>query len=239
MVPGGSLASRMTPPPPVKDALRWLGELAAAFDHAHEEGVIHSDVEPPNALFDRKGRLLLSDFGIAKSLEESTVLTQTGAAVGTPAFMAPEQTLAQPDRYPIGPAADQYALGVLAYRMLTGEFPLVGPTFAPLRKPIEEPPPLPSTYRPELSVEVDAVFARVLAKHAADRFESCEAFVTSLGNVLAADAGPPRPAAPACLGPFSAARAPGALQLASGGAAAPSLTSSPPRSTERSCCSPR
>jgi formylglycine-generating enzyme required for sulfatase activity len=192
VVPGGTLAGRMTPPPPIGDALRWLRELAAALDHAHSEGVIHRDVKPQNALFDRKGRLVLADFGIGRSLEESTVLTHAGAAVGTPAYMSPEQALGEPDRYPVGPASDQYSLGVVAYRMLTGRGPFDGPTFTLLRKTIEEPPPPPSTFRSSLSQEVDAVFGCVLAKRPTERFESCEAFVASLSNVLAADAAPPR-----------------------------------------------
>lgn len=182
LLAGGRLADRMSELVPDERALKWLEALASALDHAHARQVVHRDVKPANVLFDRKGKLYLSDFGIAKSLEESTILTQDGAVVGTPAYMSPEQAMG----IEVGPGADQYSLGILAYRLVSGQLPYDRKTPTPvlLHKAIYEDPPPPSKFRTQLGPRVDAVFERALAKKPERRFRSCQDFVGSLSIAM-------------------------------------------------------
>jgi serine/threonine protein kinase len=178
---GGSLSDRLSVPVDDATALAWLKTLASALDYAHAKGVVHRDVKPLNVLFDEGGSPHLSDFGLAKGLDEATQLTQTGMILGTPLYMSPEQAMGTP----AGPAADQYSLGVVAYRLLAGRLPFEKePTPVLLRRTAFEEMPPPSTIRPGLSPGVDAVFSRVLAKSAEGRFPSCSAFVDALARAL-------------------------------------------------------
>ncbi len=178
---GGTLASRLSQGVPDVTALGWLAALASALDLAHSRGVIHRDVKPQNVLFDDGGVPLLLDFGLAKSFDDATELTQTGAVLGTPVYMSPEQAMG--DR--AGAPTDQYALGVLAYRFLTGHLPIEkAPTPVILQKTVYETLPPPSLYRPSLPGEVDAVFAKVFAKKPDERFPSCRDFVAALSAAM-------------------------------------------------------
>ena len=179
---GGSLSDRLSGPVDDATALSWLRTLASALDYAHGKGVVHRDVKPLNVLFDDAGAPHLSDFGLAKGLDEATHLTQTGMILGTPLYMSPEQAMGSP----AGPPADQYSLGVVAYRLLAGRLPFEKePTPVLLRKTVFEEMPPPSSIRPGLPRPVDAVFARVLAKTPGERFPSCAAFVDALAKALA------------------------------------------------------
>ncbi len=181
---GGRLSDKQ--PGNVDEVLRWLRELASALDYAHSEGVIHRDVKPGNVLFDKRGRTLLADFGLAKSLEEGSVITQSGAVMGTPVYMAPEQAMGNPTLHPVLPASDQYALGMIAYRFVSGRLPFdVLSTPIVLMKKVSEELPLPSTYNPALSAEVDSVFRAVLSKEPRNRFALCQDFVEALATALA------------------------------------------------------
>lgn len=186
LLQGGRLLDKMAEHVPDSVAVQWLVALANALDHAHAHQVVHRDVKPANVLFDKKDKPYLSDFGIAKSLEESTILTQDGAVVGTPAYMSPEQAMSAE----ISPAADQYSLGVMAYRLLSGQLPFDRKTPTPvlLHKAIYETPPPPSKYRPALGPRVDAVFQRVLDKKPERRYRSCSDFVRNLYLALASAA---------------------------------------------------
>lgn len=178
---GGTLSDRVQAGVADATSLGWLAELASALDYAHGRGVVHRDVKPQNVLFDDAGALQLSDFGLARSLEETTQLTQTGAVLGTPVYMSPEQI----NGSNVGPATDQYALAVLSFRLLTGRLPIERAS-APVvfQKTLFEPLPPPSSVRPDLSPEVDAVLERALAKRPQDRFPSCAAFVEALAVAL-------------------------------------------------------
>lgn len=179
---GGTLSDRIEAGSvPDNSAIAWLADLAGALDDAHAKGVVHRDVKPLNVLFDESGVLHLSDFGLAKSLEETIHLTQTGAVLGTPVYMAPEQAMGQP----AGPASDQYSLGILAYRLLVGRLPIEkAATPIVLQKTVFETLPPPSKFRRGLPAEVDRVFARVLAKRPEERWPSCREFVAALATAL-------------------------------------------------------
>jgi serine/threonine protein kinase len=104
------------------DLTRLLEQIAAALDYAHRQGIIHRDVKPSNIIFDADGNAFLSDFGVARFTTEAT-LTASGVAVGTPTYMSPEQVEGRSD---VGPAADIYALGLVAFELLTGQPPFTG-----------------------------------------------------------------------------------------------------------------
>ncbi len=178
---GGSLSDRLAHAVDDATAISWLKTLASALDYAHGKGVVHRDVKPLNVLFDEAGSPHLSDFGLAKGLDEATHLTQTGMILGTPLYMSPEQAMGTA----AGPAADQYSLGIVAYRLLAGRLPYEKePTPVLLRRTAFEEMPPPSQFRRSLSPGVDAVFARVLAKTPEGRFASCTAFVEALARSL-------------------------------------------------------
>jgi serine/threonine-protein kinase len=190
---GGSVGDRLHADEEIapQTALRWLRDAASALDAAHEAGVVHRDVKPANMLLDEGGRLALADFGIARlALEDQ--LTATGQVLGTAAYISPEQAMGEPATA----ASDRYALGVVAYELLTGERPFKAEHFAAqARAHVEDTPPRPSQRNPRLPPGVDAVLGKALAKEPGDRWESASAFVDELERVLTPPA-PKRPASP-------------------------------------------
>ena len=120
-VPGGTLKDQMGRPLPAARAAALLAPIARALEYAHKQSIIHRDIKPANILIGPSGAPLLSDFGIAKMLDQeegSTQLTSTGVGIGTPDYMAPEQWMGQAD-----PRTDVYSLGVVFYEMVTGRKP--------------------------------------------------------------------------------------------------------------------
>ena len=160
---GGTLAERLaaTGPLPLAAARRLALDLLAALGAAHERGIIHRDVKPPNVLFDAAGNAKLGDFGSAHLADFGQ--TQTGGFFGTVAYMSPEQITGAP----IGYSADLYALGATLVEALTGEPPFLGPDL--VAQHLGDPPPRPSTRRPGLSPLHDEVLARALAKAPGDQ----------------------------------------------------------------------
>src|SRR5438876_2028363 len=179
---GGSLEERIQRDgaQEIGQALEWLEQAATAIDAAHRHGVVHRDVKPANLMLDRNGTVHVADFGIASAAGLDS-LTITGTGLGTAGYLAPEQ--AQGER--ATPASDRYALAVVAYELLTGTRPFAreSPT-AEAAAHVSEPVP-PVGDRQHLPVELDAVFARALAKRPEDRYASCDEFVAALGAALA------------------------------------------------------
>lgn len=162
-----------------QEALPILYRVAAALDYAHHRGILHRDIKPSNILLGRNNQILLSDFGIARRLgSEFTVVTTTGATVGTPAYMSPEQALGEET---IDHRADIYSLGVVAYVMLTHAMPFDADTpLALLRKVIDVAPVPPEQVNAQVPPGVSYVLQRVLAKNPAQRHGSAGEFVTAL-----------------------------------------------------------
>ena len=186
-VPGNSLESLLEAPEPIPltTATRILREAATALGHAHARGVVHRDVKPANIMLDEGGRVVLTDFGIARA-GESTHLTQTGMIIGTPHYMAPEQALG----HEVDGRADQYALGVVAYEMLARQCPFTGDSaHTIIYKHIHEPPRSVGSLRPDLPPHVVEAIAIALTKDPKDRFATMEEFARAIdgdASVLAA-----------------------------------------------------
>ena len=171
---------------PLERALPILEQTADALDYAHEQGVIHRDVKPSNVMVEvgRRGdvQATLTDFGLVKAMETSEALTSVGTILGSPEYMAPEQ--ADPDRRDeIGPATDRYALGVVAYHMLTGRVPFPGSTPATLHSHLYEPPPDPLSIHDGLPTGVALVLTKALSKALVERYPSAMAMAEALRQV--------------------------------------------------------
>ena len=151
--------------------------LAEALDHAHNHGLIHRDVKPSNVLMTRDGRPLLTDFGIAKALFEAQQLTRTGASIGTPEYMAPEQAKGDsPDG-----RTDIYALGVVLYEMLATRVPFCTDTpVATMYMHVHEPPPPLPVKEAAIPAWLENVVCKALAKDPADRYQSAALFAAAL-----------------------------------------------------------
>ena len=182
---------------PVEDALRIAREAAQALQYAHEHEIVHRDIKPENLLLTRDGNTLVADFGIARALGSGgdQRLTETGLAIGTPAYMSPEQ--AAGDRGVDG-RTDVYSLGAVLYEMLAGEPPYTGATTqALLAKRFSEPPPGVRAVRSSVPESVDAAIRKALAPTAADRFSNIAQFAQALQTPAPATTTTTSPATPA------------------------------------------
>ena len=156
---------------PLREALRVLRDVAAALDYAHQRGIIHRDIKPDNVLLSG-GEALVTDFGVAKAVSASatggeTGITELGVALGTPAYMAPEQAAADPH---VDHRADLYAFGCLAYECLTGEPPFSHrPPQSLLAAHLAEKPEAIERRRPNLPIALSSLVMRCLEKRPADR----------------------------------------------------------------------
>ena len=184
-VAGGTLREYMTHSMSLREVTRIIKEVASALTYAHERGIIHRDVKPVNVLMDESKRAVLSDFGIAKVLATSAALTRSGAGVGTPEYMSPEQCRGGT----VDHRADIYALGVMLYEMLTGHTPFEADNYTALaHSHIYETPPPPSKYNPRISPAVQAVTLKALAKDPSERFQQAMDMAITLEQAAAAQA---------------------------------------------------
>ncbi len=180
-VPEGTLRDLMQKGPlALEDVADLLDQIASALQFAHDNGIIHRDIKPSNILLQDDHYIYLADFGLAKTLEGSSELTQTGVLLGTPEYMAPD--LAD------GPAttsSDIYALGVLLYQMVAGRVPFVAETpVAVYWKQIRERPEPPSHINPELTPAIDRVILQALEKDPRKRFQSALELATAYRQAL-------------------------------------------------------
>ena len=187
LVSGCTLAEHIAhhAPLPVDDALQIVRQIAGALAAAHERGIVHRDVKPANVLLDHSGRALLTDFGIAKHLDEiESALTSHGTVVGTPAYLAPEQGMGQQ----LTPASDVYALGVVLHEMLTGWHPPRDPASAWRLAPFD-----PRAHEPDVPEPIAAAVVQATQPDPDARFASAAALLAALNGAEPVA----RPAAPA------------------------------------------
>src|SRR5215510_9831856 len=175
-------------PVPLVQAI--LYQVGSALGYAYRsKGVVHRDVKPANIMIDADGWAVVTDFGIAK-VTESKGLTQTGATIGTPSYMSPEQCAAKQE---LTGASDQYSLGVVAYEMLAGKLPFEAETTVGLLfAHVHETPPSIADIRPDIPSEVADAVMRMLAKEAADRWPDIETAVGAIGGTPVAHDDPIR-----------------------------------------------
>jgi serine/threonine protein kinase len=168
-------------PLPVEQVIFYLEQVCSALDYAHQRGVVHLDLKPPNLLIREDNWLLLSDFGLAHFLKQEGIEGGTSLKFGSPHYMAPEHINGQPNK-----SSDVYALGVMLFEMLVGQRPFTGTTpEAIMVKHLTESPPLLRSLRPELPIELEEILERALAKQAEQRFRSASALLMAFKGALA------------------------------------------------------
>jgi WD40 repeat protein len=179
-VEGTSLAHQ--PRSDARGEARLMAVVAGAVHHAHLRGILHRDLKPSNILADAAGTPLVADFGLAKRVDADRSLTESGALVGTPRYMAPEQAAGRKD---LTVAADVYGLGIVLYERLTGRTPFDGETVLELLRQVREAePPRPSSLCPGLDRDLETICLKCLEKDPAKRYGSAEALAADLGRWL-------------------------------------------------------
>jgi len=180
-IEGGSLHQRLQRDRrlPVEQTLTIAADVAAALGYAHGRGILHRDVKPENVLL-QDGRAVVVDFGLARAIGEANYrkLTQTGILVGTAFYLSPEQIREDRD---LDARCDIYSLGCILYEMLAGEPPYAARSIVQLiRRIVKAPVPRVRALRPEVPPAIEAAIERAMAKAAADRFATMDAFATAL-----------------------------------------------------------
>ncbi len=162
-----------------EETLRLIMDMGEALSYAHRHGVIHRDVKPANVMIDKKGRVVLTDFGLAKILS-GPQFTTTGAMVGTPAYMAPEQGLGQPGDM----RSDIYSMGVILYQMVTGRLPFIAETpLAIVFKHVNAPLPMPRAVNEKVPSSLENVIVKTLAKNPEDRYQYVDDVLEELAGL--------------------------------------------------------
>lgn len=184
-VEGGSLADSLRKEPlPTRDAAELLIQVARALHYAHQNGVVHRDMKPANVLLGLDGVPKVADFGIAKRLNDDNQLTRSGAVIGTPTYMAPEQ--AKGNSRHVGPAADIYSLGAILYEMLAGRPPFLPEDneAAITVRVLTEDPVSPAWHQPDIPRDLETICMKCLEKEPRNRYASAAAFAEDLRRFL-------------------------------------------------------
>jgi WD40 repeat protein len=179
-VEGGSLAAKLRGAPLLaREAAALVEALAVGVQYAHEQGVVHRDLKPANVLLTKDAAPKITDFGLAKQIEGGSGMTHTGAVMGTPSYMAPEQ--AEGRRKDIGPAADVYALGAILYECLTGRPPFRAATpLDTLRQVVADEPVPPRQLQSQVPRDLETICLKCLRKEAPKRYGSAAALAEDL-----------------------------------------------------------
>lgn len=182
-VEAGTLKERMEEPLSLKETYTYISQIANALDYAHGEGVVHRDIKPSNILLPKPDWTLLTDFGLAKMVE-SSVLTQSGMSVGTPAYMSPEQGGGEE----VDARSDIYSLGVMLYEMVVGVLPYTAETpMAVVIKHIVDPLPMPRSKNPDVPEELQRIILKALSKNPDDRYQRAALLAEALEAVVSQD----------------------------------------------------
>ena len=185
-VEGGSLADRLEQGPiPTREAMTLLAQVARGIAHAHARGVLHRDLKPANILLGEEGQPLLTDFGLAKSTTADSGVTATGAVLGTPAYMPPEQASGEGD---VTTRADVYGLGAILYELLTGQPPHSGPSLPRILHSVLNEVPLPPRERDaSVDADLDLICCKAIARNPADRYDTVADLADDLDAWLAGE----------------------------------------------------
>jgi hypothetical protein len=190
-IDGTTLAQQLAGGPlPEHDAARLLVPVCRAIHYAHDRGVLHRDLKPSNILIDRQGNPYVSDFGLAKRIDVDPTLTPSGAFVGTPSYMPPEQAgrIASGRRDPLGATADVYSLGAILYHMLTGRPPFQAATpIETMLLALEHDPIAPRALNPRVNPDLEMVALQCLQKPPGLRYPSAAALAEDLESFLRGD----------------------------------------------------
>jgi serine/threonine protein kinase len=170
-----------TGPLPFDQITAIIQQIGAALDYAHMRGAIHRDVKPSNIIFDDSGHATLTDFGIVKALEATTIQTTNGAILGTPSYSSPEQV----ESKPLDGRSDLYSLGVVAYELFTGKVPFMADTTPSLYyKIVHEEPPSPSQVNARVADPIEQALLKAIAKQPDQRYQSGQEFAVALSAAV-------------------------------------------------------
>ncbi|XZE20773.1 serine/threonine-protein kinase [Pirellulaceae bacterium SH449] len=181
-IPGTDLAKLMAQGPmPVRDAVRYVLDVTRAIEYAHSRGVVHRDLKPANVLINEQGKVLLTDFGLAKRIGADEGLTATGAALGTPSYMSPEQASGNQDEQ--SQLTDVYAIGAILYALLVGKPPFhADSVMQTLMQVMHKPAPSVRAVRADVHPDLDTIVTKCLEKSPARRYDSARALADDLDS---------------------------------------------------------